>query len=237
MPGRTWPRIMVVSDRRRLVAVRRAPATDWPDLLRAQIVGAIAGGADLVQVRERDLDAATLTAFLRELFETEPQVRPRVLVNDRADVALAVGAAGVHLPEHSLTVGDVRRLAPADTWVVGRSIHSAAGAAGQSQASYLLAGTVGVSPSKPDDWPRLGWDGLRQVVEAAAGVPVVAIGGMSGVDAGAVLSAGAQGLAAIGAFLPDSSGDVTESVQERVSVARLAFDSAETVSYTRKTGR
>jgi thiamine-phosphate pyrophosphorylase len=237
MPGRTWPRLMVVSDRRRLLAVRGAPEAAWPGLLQAQVVGAVAGGADLVQIREPDLPAATLASFLRQLFDAEPQVRARVVVNDRADVALAVGAAGVHLPERSLHPGDVRRLAPTDIWVVGRSIHSAARAAGQSQASYLLAGTVGDSASKPADWSRLGWDGLRQVVVAAAGVPVVAIGGLSGEHAGAVLSAGAQGLAAIGAFLPASSGDVTKSVQERVSAARLAFDSAGTVPYTRRTGR
>ena len=60
MPEARWPRVMLVTDRRRLVAETGAPGDDWAGVLTAQIRGAVAGGVDLIQVREPDLDAETL---------------------------------------------------------------------------------------------------------------------------------------------------------------------------------
>ncbi len=91
MPEARWPRVMLVTDRRRLVADTGAPAGDWAALLTAQIRGAVAGGVDLIQVREPDLDAATLTRFLQSLFASVPGSQSRVVVNDQLDVARATG--------------------------------------------------------------------------------------------------------------------------------------------------
>ena len=227
MPDRAaWPRILVVTDRHRLVRRRHLPPDAWPDVLQAQIAGALDGGADLVQVREPDLEARALAWFLRRLFEAVPDSARHVVVNDRSDVAWVTGAAGVHLTERSLDLADIRRLRPADKkWVTGRSVHDPAMAARCRDASYLVAGTVQPSASKPAGWEVLGWAGLAAIVEAAGNTPVVAIGGLAAADAPAVHRAGAIGIAGIGCFLPDAGGDIARSVRARVQVMQKAFDS------------
>jgi thiamine-phosphate pyrophosphorylase len=229
--------VLVVTSRHRLVERVGAMAGDWPDVLLAQIAGALEGGADLIQVREPDLDAGALARFLRRLFREVPGSHSRVLVNDRADVAWVTGAAGVHLTERSLDLEDVRRLLPADKkWVTGRSVHDPATAARCRSASYLLAGTVRTSGSKPPDWGLLGWDGLTAVVLAAADTPVVAIGGLGAGDVPAIRRTGARGLAGIGWFLPESGREIGASVQDRVHAVRRAFDTLGDETYTRRSG-
>ena len=233
----SWPRVLVITSRHRLLERAGAPASAWPDLLLAHIAGALEGGADLVQVREPDLDAGVLCGFLRRVFQEVRGSSRRIVVNDRADIAWVTGAAGVHLTERSLALEDVRRLLPADKrWVTGRSVHDPATAARCRTASYLLAGTVRASGSKPPDWGLLGWEGLTGIVRAAADTPVVAIGGLGAGDVRAIARAGAQGLAAIGAFLPDRGRDIAESVQERVHAVRRAFDTLGGATYTRGAG-
>src|SRR5512139_4063630 len=125
-----WPRIVVVTDRHRLLRQMGAEPDAWPELLQAQIAGALAGGADLVQVREPDLEGGRLARFLRWTFECLPAAAGRVVVNDRMDVAWVTGAAGVHLPERSVTVDEARALLPpGKAWVIGRSVHERSAAA------------------------------------------------------------------------------------------------------------
>jgi len=224
---------MLVTDRRRLVADTGAPADDWAALLTAQIRGAIQGGADLIQVREPDLDAATLVRFLRSLFASVPGSQSRVVVNNQLDVARVSGARGVHLPERTPMPGDVRALGLADKqWVTGRSVHSVRSVAASGGFSYLLAGTVLPSRSKPDGWTPLGWEGLKGLVAAADDIPVLAIGGLTARHIPALVAAGATGIAGIGCFVPGDQGELTEFVHDRVRAMRLAFDSPEVVSYT-----
>jgi len=227
----SWPRVVLVTSRHRLARAAGAAQESWPELLAAQIRGAVDGGVDLIQVREPGLDAGPLSRFLRAVLADVPASRARLVVNDRLDVALCVGAAGVHLPERSFSVRDVERLVPADrTWVTGRSVHSAEAARQTIGASYLMAGTVRPSESKPEGGMLLGWDGLRAVVAEAAGTPVVAIGGMAAADVPRVVECGATGMAAIGWFIPDRGQDVREFVQERVATAKIAFDRAGSVT-------
>ncbi len=229
---------MLVTDRRRLVADTGSTADDWAALLTAQIRGAVAGGVDLIQVREPDLDATRLVRFLQSLFTNVPGSQSRVVVNDRFDVARATGARGVHLPERSPGLRGIRALASADKhWVTGRSVHDVRSVAANRGASYLLAGTVLPSRSKPGGWNTLGWEGLRVLVSAAHDVPVLAIGGLTGDQIPALLGSGATGIAGIGCFVPSSRDGLTEFVHERVRAMRLAFDTAEVVSYTRDPDR
>jgi thiamine-phosphate pyrophosphorylase len=224
--GAGWPRVLLVTDRRRLVARMGARDEDWPELLGSQVEAALAGGADLVQVREPDLTARVLARFLRQLFERLPDRGRRVVVNDRADVAMVTGAGGVHLTELSPDPADVRRLRPADKrWVMGRSVHDPGTAGRHRDADYLLAGTVRASASKPAGWRVLGWEGLAAIVRAAGTTPVVAIGGLTAGDAEAVRRAGAVGLAGIGCFLPEAGADLGWSVRSKVERIRMAFDS------------
>ena len=236
--GTTWPRVVVVTARARLVGQAGVSLGAWPDLLLEQISGALDGGADLIQVREPDLDAGALVRFLRRLFRELPDCSSRVVVNDRVDIAWVTGAGGVHLTDRSIDLEDVRQLVSADKkWVMGRSVHDPATAARSRSASYLLAGTVQASGSKPPDWRLLGWAGLRAVVGAAEGTPVVAIGGLGAADVAAVLGAGAAGIAGIGCFLPQPGREVASSVQERVRAVRKAFDTTGGETYTRRAGQ
>ncbi|MDH4066689.1 MAG: thiamine phosphate synthase [Acidobacteriota bacterium] len=229
------PRVVLVTSRHRLLAGWPGPARPWQALLGEQIRGAICGGVDLVQVREPDLDAGPLAAFLRRLFAEVSGSRARVVVNERLDVAWAVASAGVHLPERSLTPVQARSVLPtAGTWVIGRSVHGASAAEDSVGASYLIGGTVLPSVSKAPGSPSLGWNGLRRLVDAARGIPVVAIGGLTEKDVPRALAAGATGVAAVGYFVPQGLEDVAAFVKERVMTMRLAFDSLSTVPYTRQ---
>jgi thiamine monophosphate synthase len=93
-------------------------------------------------------------------------------------------------------------------------------------ASYLVAGTVLPSESKPHDSGVLGWAGLAELTRAAGQTPVLAIGGLAADKVGDVIRAGATGVAGIGCFLPESGEDVASGVQQRVRDMIRAFDSA-----------
>ncbi len=180
---------MLVTDRKR----SRLP-------LAEAVARAVAGGVDLVQVREKDLPAA-------ELFELVVSIRrvagrAVLLVNDRVDIALAAGADGVHLPENGLPPGVARRLLGPEP-VLGRSAHDLAiletGELEAGRLDYLLVGTVFPSPSHPG-LPAAG-TGIIADFAARSPVPVLGIGGITAANCGDVIAAGAAGVAVISAIL------------------------------------
>jgi len=195
--------LCLVTDRRRL-----APAEASFDASRrclvAQARHAVDAGIDLIQVRERDLEAAELAALVTDLVAVTRGTSTRVVVNDRLDVALACAADGVHLRADSIAVEAARRLAP-HGFRIGRSIHGAAEAAQAAGADYVIAGTVFPTESKRAEQVLLGLDGLRAVV-AAIPVPVLAIGGITEHRFEQVAGAGAGGIAAIGLFMGSGAG-------------------------------
>jgi thiamine-phosphate pyrophosphorylase len=174
---------------------------------------AIDAGVDVVQVRERDLESGALADFASELIAIIPSGSGlRVVINDRLDVALAVGAAGVHLRGDSMPPSAVRSVTPPG-FLIGCSVHSPSEAAAiGADADYLIAGTVWESGSKPVGHPVLGIDGLAAVVKAAR-VPVLAIGGVTAERAAEVAAAGAAGIAAIGLFIGSGSPNGCRAVQ------------------------
>ena len=100
--------ICLVTDRRRLVGPDGASAAGsgvWQACLVAQVRHAVDAGVDLIQVRERDLEAGALAALVVELLAVAAHTSTRIVVNDRLDVALACGAGGVHLRGDSIPVG------------------------------------------------------------------------------------------------------------------------------------
>lgn len=217
------PVICLITDRRRLIAAGGGGA-HWREALSEQLRGAIAGGVDIVQIRERDLAARALTAVVRGCLAAAAGTRTRVVVNDRLDVALAAGADGIHLREGSLSIRQVRGVAPAD-FLVGQSVHSAASAVLAREADYLIAGHVFDTPSKPGLAP-LGCQGLADVVNGAGECPVWAVGGISPSTTAAVRGAGARGVALIGALAPNVPIDeVAITVQQMVTNLRFSFDS------------
>ncbi|MBA3884597.1 MAG: thiamine phosphate synthase [Acidobacteria bacterium] len=190
--GLRRPLLSLVTDRRRYAPGRMLPT----------IAAAAGAGVDLVQVREPDLNDGALLALVREVVAaTCPPTC--VVVNDRADIALAGGAAGVHLRADSVPAASVRGVVP-DGFLIGRSVHSvreAEAAAEEGACDYLIFGTVFPSTSKPAGHPVAGLPGLAEVAAAVgARVPVLAIGGISERDAEAIAGTGAAGVAAIGLF-------------------------------------
>jgi thiamine-phosphate pyrophosphorylase len=190
------------------------------DLVLRRVAVAAQCGIDLVQLREPDLDARALLALAYACVETSRGTDTLVVVNERADVALAAGAHGVHLRAVSLPTAAVRRLAGRE-FLVGRSIHGLAEvpAAGEPGPDYLVAGTVFPSRSKAGGQPLLGPAGLRGIVRAAS-VPVLAIGGVTLANAREVAAVGAAGVAAIDLFAgaTDSCGRC-ESVLRALAAA------------------
>jgi thiamine-phosphate diphosphorylase len=172
---------------------------DEPALLEL-IASAVDGGVDLIQLRERRLDDRALFRVTLRAVELARQGGSRVLVNDRADVALAAGAAGVHLRSDSFAAKRLRAVTPAG-FLIGRSVHTReeATAAARDGCDYLVFGTVFPSSSKPLNHETAGLDALRQVVNSVR-LPVLAIGGISLESAAQVAKTGASGIAAISLF-------------------------------------
>lgn len=198
-----------VTDRKSL----DSPAnTDSAANLLEKIREALNAGADWVQIREKDLPGGRLLALARDSVAAANQVAKmssgdaaRVYVNDRLDVALAAGAAGVHLGGESLPVADVVRWcragnAPVD-FQIGVSCHSvqAAVAAQQDGANYIFFGPVFDTPSKRTFGAPQGLDLLREVCRAVR-IPVIAIGGVDETNAEQCIRSGAYGVAAIRLF-------------------------------------
>ena len=226
--------LCLVTDRRRLTS----PATTLTDACRclvAQARHAVDAGIDLIQLRERDLEARDLAALTLELLAVTRGSRTRLVINDRLDVALACGADGVHLRAESIPVAAARRLAPAP-FLIGRSLHSVDEAAEAAGADYVIAGTVFPSLSKPRSTKQLGIDGLRAIAQATA-APVLAIGGVGEDDCGRVAAAGAAGVAAIGLFIADEAASAASrghdpycgaaALADVVTRARARFDRVE----------
>jgi thiamine-phosphate pyrophosphorylase len=169
--------------------------------LGSAVAAAVRGGVDAVQVREKGRAAADIWEATAEALEAAAG-RARVLVNDRVDVALAAGAAGVHLPARGLPVAVARRLLPRSAGLlVGASVHSVdeARAAVAAGADYVTFGHVFPSGSKPGVPSR----GLRELeaVVAAVAAPVFAIGGVDADNAADVAATGCAGVAVIRAVL------------------------------------
>ena len=209
------PAICLVTDRRVLAGDTNDDGVAVERLL--EVIGACSdAGVDLVQIREPGMTDRRLLALVREAVARTRGTRARVVVNDRADIALAAGAAGVHLKDDARDASRIRALGPAG-WLIGRSVHDAdtARAVAGGDIDYLIAGTVFTSASKPGREP-LGLDGLRAIVGAAAPCPVLAIGGIGVDNVREVAQTGAAGIAGIRLFR-------TDGVAECVTRLRATF--------------
>jgi thiamine-phosphate diphosphorylase len=191
--------LCLVTDRHRLSPGSSVSFGAARRRLLEQTHWAVKSSVDLIQIRERDLEAGDLAGLVTECVRATRGSGTRVVVNDRLDVALACGADGVHLRHDSIDAAAVRALAP-DKFLVGRSVHGVSDAESAGPVDYLIAGTVFTTPSKPIAAPLLGLDGLAAVVQAAA-VPVLAIGGITSERLDEIAAVGAAGAAGIGLFI------------------------------------
>ena len=178
------------------------PASEeFRDLL-ALVARAVTAGITLIQLREKNLGARTLHELAARASALARGTGTRILVNDRADVALASGCDGVQLTNNSLAALVVRR-AFGERFLVGVSTHSLreARAARDGGADFALFGPVFDTPSKRAYGPPLGLAALREAALALAPFPLVAVGGVHSENTREVLRAGASGVAAIRMFV------------------------------------
>jgi thiamine-phosphate pyrophosphorylase len=175
------------------------PRRSADELLRA-VEKTLDGGVDWVQLRNKSASAAAMYAEAAQLLNILKERGAQLAINDRLDVALAVGAGGVHLAGQSLPVAAAVQLARGRL-VVGRSVHglAEAQAAAAAGADYVTFGHVFPTTSHPG-LPPHGLAELRTIVDAVD-VPVLAIGGISVDNLDAVLQTGCAGIAVISAIL------------------------------------
>ena len=161
----------------------------------------LGAGLKAVQLREKDLPARDLLLMAQTLRESTRRHAARLLVNDRADVALAASADGVHRAGSSLPVATLRSISPSG-FLIGASVHSVAEAraAERQGADFLLFGPIYDTPSKRRYGSPQGLAMLERVA-SAVGRPLFAIGGVTPARVDELGWAGAAGVAVIGAIL------------------------------------
>lgn len=155
-------------------------------------------GVSLIQIREKQLPARLLFELAADASAITRDTDTKLLVNDRADIALASRADGAHLPANSVPAGMLRRTFP-DGFLIGTSVHSLEELleAKSSGADFVTYGPVFHTPGKGE---AKGLQELERVCSAAGDFPVIALGGVSVENYASVLKAGAAGLAAIRAL-------------------------------------
>jgi thiamine-phosphate pyrophosphorylase len=195
-----------------------AAAAGWRplDLARAFLDG----GARLLQVRAKTASGAAFFDLARAVVAMAAPAGAHVIVNDRVDIAVAAGAAGVHVGQDDLSPTAVRRLAGRDA-LVGLSTHTQEQLASALAApvDYVAIGPVFGTATKETGYAPIGLERVAAAARAAAacGLPLVAIGGITLERAGGVLGAGAAAVAVIGDLL--AGGDPAGRVRAYMKMA------------------
>ena len=218
-PLRRRPLLSLVTGLGRLDATRQ----DVVATLFEQVRAAAAASVDLIQVREPDLPDQVLLEVVTRCVGLARGSKTVILVNDRLDIALAAGAAGVHLQARSVPAPVARRHVPAG-FLLGRSVHDVAEAVRVVEGGgldYLVMGTVFSSRFKPGVSP-CGVKVLGAVVRAVD-LPVLAIGGVTVDNSVDVFCAGAAGVAAIGLFAEPGPSGRFEGVRRVVGEIRRSY--------------
>ncbi|SPP99860.1 putative thiamine-phosphate synthase [Candidatus Sulfobium mesophilum] len=196
-------RLYLITDRKLLTS---------PDALPAAVEESLKGGARAVQLREKDIGVRELLGMAYSLREITKRYKARLFINGRVDVAMAVGAEGVHLGISDIPVHAARKAAGNDM-LIGASAHSVAEAkrAEQEGADFVTFGPVYKTPSKLQYGKPVGVQAIERVKEEVS-IPVFAIGGINRERVGEALKAGAYGVALISAIL--ASENIKSSTEE-----------------------
>ena len=180
------------------------------DNLVQRAVEAVEGGATCVQLRLKDATPRDLAEIARAMLKV---IHVPLIINDRADVAIAVGAAGCHLGADDIPVSAVRKLAPAD-FIIGCSVGSDDEVSASAGADYAGIGPVFATSTKADAGKSIGIDGFKALA-AKLSIPAVGIGGITAENAASVIAAGAAGVAVVSSIF--SARDVKSAA---TSIAR-----------------
>jgi thiamine-phosphate pyrophosphorylase len=186
------------------------------------VEAAIAGGATMVQLREKEASTGEFYRIAREVQVLTRRHHIPLVINDRPDIALAVGAEGLHLGQSDLPLPVARRLVGRKMFIgLSASTVEDALRAQVQGADYLGAGAVYPTGSKADAGEAIGPEGLAEIC-AAVKIPVVAIGGINADNTAEVIRAGATGIAVISGIL--SQPDIKEAARNLRNVLDAARD-------------
>jgi thiamine-phosphate pyrophosphorylase len=155
----------------------------------------LAAGVDLIQIRERDLSARRLAELTRKVLELPNPQGTKILINDRADVAIACGADGVHLRDGSL----LPEVFAHKEFLVSVACHNTAEPEKCRGADFVLLAPIFKPLSKDDSRPALGCAAITEMVRRTT-TPVLALGGIAAGNAELCVRAGAAGVAGISYF-------------------------------------
>lgn len=197
-----------------------AGAKEAPGGLLETIESALVGGVTAVQLREKGVTDRALLSTAERVRELCFEHSAAFFVNDRLDLALAAQADGVHLGVDDLPIPAARRIAGSD-FVIGYSPDTDLGARSSrlEGAAYLGVGPIYETRTKMDAGPAIGINTLKRRIELS-GLPTIGIGGINAENAGAVVAAGASGVAVMSAIL--SAADPTQAARQ----LREAVDAA-----------
>ena len=216
------PRLYLITDR------RATGGRTLVEVVAAALTGIAGSGLDpgdvAVQLREKDLDGRALADLGRALRATTAAAGVRLFINDRIDVALAVGADGVHLGGTSLSPAEARAIAPGLALAV--STHGLAevrAVVGESaRAAFAVFGPIRDTPSKRAYGPPLGLEALAEAARLSLPMlPLLALGGLDAGDVPEVVAAGAHGIACIRSVM--ASTDPTGAVRGLCQALGKAF--------------
>ncbi len=204
----------VSSDRRerleRAVLYLVCPLLPGGRALEDVLAPALAGGVDIVQLRDKQASAAELLAGAAIARRLCDETGTLLILNDRPDLVADAGADGCHVGQDDMDVPDARALA-GDGAIVGQSTHFPGEVLGATDADYIGVGPVHATPTKPGR-PAVGLE-LVRFAGAHASVPFFAIGGIDAANVDAVVDAGARRVAVVRA--------ITEASDPRAAAARL----------------
>jgi thiamine-phosphate pyrophosphorylase len=188
---------MNVDFRLYLITDRKVARSPLPEAVRL----ALEGGVKAVQLREKDLPVRELLALAKELRSVTSEFGAKLFINDRVDVATAVGADGVHLGGTSMPVDAVRKVVRKDLQIVV-STHNVneARAAQDGGADFITYGPIFETPSKTQYGAPVGVKSIRDIKKEVS-IPIYAIGGINSGNMLQVMSAGADGIAVISAIM------------------------------------
>jgi thiamine-phosphate pyrophosphorylase len=191
-----------------------------PDRTPVQIAkAALAGGAKIIQLRDKRMPASQLIPVAREIRELADAVGALFIVNDRVDIALAADAHGVHLGPDDMAPADARRVLRPEQ-LVGVSVGTVEEArSAKAHASYLAVGAIYFTKTKTDAGHPVGLQRIMDIRSAVPNMPLVAIGGIDGSNIGSVRKAGANAAAVISAVV--SAPDMQEAVRDLVKALGL----------------
>jgi len=182
---------------------------------------AVDGGADVIQLRDKRLPAPDLLEAATAIRKITRDSGALFIVNDHLDLALRVGADGVHLGAADIPLPEARSLSP-PSFIIGASVGSVAGAlrAEAAGADYVALSPTFATGSKSDAGPGLGLSVLS-AIRVAVSVPLIAIGGINAGNVADVIAAGADGVAVISAVVGvDDLTAAARDLRARIAAAK-----------------